>query len=326
MVRYNVAPQAHAAACVVLHLAEVLRVEQRCNVIRNLVEHAHDLIGREIRALFVCNAYERVDVGQHARLITHTMERELTRLDRLFQLGLGVARVNVVLAGVGRVGQRTVDRARGFRAGRPVDSRGIIRCTDQTVLDGNHALIVRRRIVMQHALELHALLVAQAARPVREQTLDRAVLRITADCIEAVRLDLVEERLVSCILHRAGRAAGEQQACVLGQRLAALPVQIVVVGKVGNRLNCLLRVHKGRADVGRNVVDLVRRCREALVLLNHDLQFVADLARILRLCVLAGCLCTAAVQTEQVQRLGICEDLAQRTQLVRRVGVAGQRK
>ena len=35
---------------------------------------------------------------------------------------------------------------------------------------------------------------------------------------------------------------------------------------------------------------------------------------------------TAAVQTEQVQRLGICEDLAQRTQLVRRVGVAGQRK
>ena len=95
---------------------------------------------------------------------------------------------------------------------------------------------------------------------------------------------------------------------------------------VCNRLDRLLRVHEGRADVGRNVVDLVRRCREALVLLNHDLQFVADLARILRLCVLAGCLCTAAVQTEQVQRLGIREDLAQRTQLVRRVGIAGQRK
>ena len=141
-----------------------------------------------------------------------------------------------------------------------------------------------------------------------------------------MRLDLVEERLVSCILHRAGRAAGEQQACVLGQRLAALPVQIVVVGKVGNRLHRLLRVHKGRADIGRNIVDLIRRCREALVLLNDDFQFVADLARILRLCVLAGRLCTAAVQTEQVQRLGICEDLAQRTQLVRRIGVAGQRK
>ena len=103
-------------------------------------------------------------------------------------------------------------------------------------------------------------------------------------------------------------------------------MQIVVVGKVGNCLDRLLRVHKGRADVGRDVVDLVLRCRETLVLLNDDLQFVADLARILRLCVLAGCLCTAAVQTEQVQRLGICEDLAQRTQLVRRVGVAGQRK
>ena len=179
---------------------------------------------------------------------------------------------------------------------------------------------------MQHALELHALLITQAARPVGEQTLDRAVLRVAADRVEAVRLDLVEERLVSCILHRAGRAAGEQQACVLSQRLAALPVQIVVVGKVGNRLHRLLRVHEGRADVGRNVVDLVRRYREALVLLNHDLQFVADLARILCLCVLAGCLCAAAVQTEQVQRLGICEDLAQRTQLVRRVGVAGQRK
>ena len=179
---------------------------------------------------------------------------------------------------------------------------------------------------MQHALELHALLITQAARPVGEQTLDRAVLRVAADRVEAVRLDLVEERLVSCILHRAGRAAGEQQARVLGQRLAALPVQIVVVGKVCNCLDCLLRVHKGRADIGRNVVDLVRRCREALVLLNHDLQFVADLARILCLCVLAGCLCAAAVQAEQVQRLGICEDLAQRTQLVRRVGVAGQRK
>ena len=112
VVRYNVAPQAHAAACIVLHLAEVLRVKQRCNVIRNLVEHAHDLIGREIRALFVCNAYERVDVGQHARLVTDTVERELTRLDRLFKLGLRVVRVDVVLAGVGRVGHRTVDRAR----------------------------------------------------------------------------------------------------------------------------------------------------------------------------------------------------------------------
>ena len=326
MVRYNVAPQAHAAGGVVLHLAEVLRVEQRCNVIRNLVEHAHDLIGREIRALFVRDGHERVDVGQHAGLVTDTVERELTGLDRLFKLGLRVVRVDVVLAGVGRVGHRAVDRARRFRAGRPVDGRRVIRCTDQTVLDGNHALIVCRRVAMQHALELHALLITQAARPVGEQTLDRAVLRVAADRVEAVRLDLVEERLVSCILHHAGRAAGEQQACVLGQRLAALPVQIVVVGKVGNCLDRLLRVHEGRADVGRNVVDLVRRSREALVLLNHDLQFVADLARILRLCVLAGCLCTAAVQTEQVQRLGICEDLAQRTQLVRRVDVAGQRK
>ncbi len=231
VVRYNVAPQAHAAGGVVLHLAEVFRVEQRCNVIGDLIEHAHDLIGREIRALFVCNAYERVDVGQHARLVAHTVERELTGLDRLFKLGLRVVRVDVVLAGVGRVGHRAVDRARGFRAGRPVDSRGIIRCTDQTVLDGNHALIVCRRVAMQHALKLHALLITQAARPVGEQTLDRAVLRVAADRVEAVRLDLVEERLVSCILHRAGRAAGEQQARVLGQCLAALPVQIVVVGK-----------------------------------------------------------------------------------------------
>ena len=179
---------------------------------------------------------------------------------------------------------------------------------------------------MQYALELHTLFITQTARPVGEQPLDYRALGIAADRVEAVRLDLVEERLVGRVLHRAGRAAGERQACVLGQSLAALPVQIVVVCQVGNRLDCFLRVHKGRADIGRNVVDLVGRCREALVLLNHDFQFVSDLARILCLCVLAGCLCAAAVQTEQVQRLGVCEDLAQRTQLVRRIGVAGQRE
>ena len=178
---------------------------------------------------------------------------------RPLKFRLTVLRVDLVLAVIGLVRTRCVDRAACLCTNEPKDCCArLCALVAYGVLERDHALIVDVLTSVDDELELRARCPTHPLRELDQKLLDRRIRACIAHDVEIVRLDGVK---IALILEPRDR----RTVCAALQLLARLrleiprtrPCHIVVIRNICPCLDVLLLVHlRGRAvhsHIGRHV-------------------------------------------------------------------------